>query len=277
MKRILLGLLIVGLVIMNNGASTVAAYSSAAAEACPVLRVRIDSVAVTPLQPAQQHIVNVSWAVNTPQCYTIDKFSVKGTITFANGQKRNFAQSVSGNLTSVQIRAPGLLPSPTYGISALAPRSVTVEVSANASAPVTGSAGNFGAVNPGQGDTTSPLNPCLPFVGVSDVQASFAGLIFSPENPNGTHFPKFKVKWQVNALPSCYKIDNFTVSVNLPRAPSGPKSKTVTVAGGQTATEIVFDNFPVSADFTPGVILASVRASGTARITGNDKKELQLN
>ena len=275
MTRIFLGLLIVGLIILNNGASTVASYSSETAEACPVLRVKIDSVAVTPLQPAQQHIVNVSWAVSTPQCYTTDKFSVKGTITFANGQKKNFAQSVSGNLTSAQIRAPGLLPSPTYGISALAPRSVTVEVSAVASAPVFGIARTV-VLN--EGDVVSPpLSSCLPQVQIQNAQAAFAGLVFSPENPKGNHFPKFKVKWQVNALPSCYRIDNFTVTVSLPRDPGGPKSKTVTVPGGQTATEIVFDNLPVSADFTPGVIVANVKANGTARITGSAQNDALLN
>ncbi len=276
MKRILLGLLIAGLAALNHGASTPSVSASVAAEACPAVRIRITSVTVTPPQAAQEHTVTVVWAAGAPQCYTINKFAVKGTLTFANGQKRGFAQSVAGNQSTVQIRVPGLLTSPLAAPS-LAPRSVSVEVSADASSPVTGSAGNFSAPPPGQGDTTSPLNSCLPLVGVSSVQAVFAGLLVSPENPNGTHFPKVNVSWQVNALPSCYKIDNFTVTVSLPRASGGPRRKTVTEPGGQNATEVVLDNSPVSADFTPGVILASVRASGTARITGNDRKEFQLN
>jgi len=145
---------------------------------------------------------------------------------------------------------------------------VKVGISADATSPVVGQAGNLGTTSPSQGDAVSPpLTSCLPLAPVSNVQGVFAGLIFSPENPNGTHFPKVKVTWQVSALPPCYKIESFSVTAKI-RAPAGLRSKTVTVSGNQTATEIVFDNFPVSADFTPGVILASVRASGTARITG---------
>jgi hypothetical protein len=275
MKNVFLTLLVAGLVIANNGASTLAANSSAAAEACPALPIRIASVTVSPLQPARQHTINVSWEAKTPQCFTINKFSLKGAITFANGEKKGFAQIASGNQSAVQIQVSGLLTLPAVANPSLAPRNVEVVVSAEASAPCAGAASNFPPPAPGAGDIISPPpNSCLPLVGISGVQASFAGLIVSPENPNGTHFPKFKVNWQINALPSCYKIDNFSVTVTLIRE---QKSKTVTVAGGQTATEIIFDNFPVTADFRPGVFGANVKVNGTARITGSAKNETQLN
>jgi hypothetical protein len=275
MKRIVPGLLLLGLFVLNNDAPTLAAYSSAATEACPVLPIRIASVTVSPLHPAREHTVNVSWEAKTPQCYAINKFSLKGVITFANGQKKGFTQTAPGNQTTVQIQVPGLLTLPAPANPSLAPRSVEVVVSAEASAPVTGVASNFPPPAPGTSDIISaPPNSCLPLVGISGVQASFAGLIVSPENPNGTHFPKFKVNWQVDGLPSCYKINNFSVTVTLIRE---QKSKTVSVAGGQTATEIIFDNFPVSADFRPGVFGANVKVNGTARITGSAKNETQLN
>jgi hypothetical protein len=152
---------------------------------------------------------------------------------------------------------------------------VEVGVSGEASAPVIGVASNFAPPPPGSSDIVSqPPSSCLPLVEVSGVQASFAGLIVSPESPNGTHFPKFKVSWQVNALPSCYKINKFSATVNLIRE---QRRKTVTVSGSQTAAEIVFDNFPVSPDFRPGVFSATVTATGTARITGSALKAIQLN
>jgi hypothetical protein len=95
MKNVFLGLLLAGLVIANNGASTLAANSSAAAEACPTLPIRIASVTVSPLQPARRHTVNVSWEAKTPHCFTINKFSLKGAITFANGQKKGFSQTAT--------------------------------------------------------------------------------------------------------------------------------------------------------------------------------------
>ncbi len=144
MKNVFLGLLVAGLVITNNGVSTLAAYSSTAAEACPVLPIGIGRVAVSPLQPARQHFVIVSWEARAPQCYTIEKFYVKGEITFANGAKKNFVQTTPGNQTTVQIQVPGLLTLPAAANPSLAPRSVEVEVTAEASAPVTGSGNNFG-------------------------------------------------------------------------------------------------------------------------------------
>jgi hypothetical protein len=275
MKRIVPSLLLLGLVVLNNDASTLATRPSASAEDCPALPVRIVKVTVSPLQPAPQHMVNVSWEAKRPQCYTINKFSLKGVITFANGEKKGFVQTAHGNQSTVQIQVPGLLTLPALANPSLAPRSVEVVVSAEASAPVIGVASNFPPPAPGAGDIISaPPNSCLPLVEVSGVQASFSGLVVSPENPIGTHFPKFKVIWRVNALPSCYKIDNFSVTVTLIRE---QKSKTVTVAGGQTATEIIFDNFPVSADFRPGVIGANVKATGTARVTGSAQIVTQLN
>jgi hypothetical protein len=275
MKRIVPGLLLLGLVVLNHDAPALAAYSSAAAEACPALPVRIERVTVSPQQPARQHTVDISWEAKKPQCYTINKFSVKGAITFANGQKKGFAQTVHGNQSTVQIQVPGLLTLPGLANPSLAPRIVEVVVSAEASAPVIGVASNFPPPAPGAGDIISaPPNSCLPLVDVSGVQVSFTGLIVSPENPIGTHFPKFKVNWRVNALPSCYKVDNFSVTVTLIRE---QKSKTVTVSGGQTATEVVFDNFPVPADFRPGVIGANVKANGTARVTGSAQSVTQIN
>jgi hypothetical protein len=275
MKRAFLGLLIVSLIVSNNGASTLAANSSAAAEACPALPIRIVKVTVSPLQPARQHTVTVSWEAKPPQCFTINRFSLRGAITFANGQKKGFTQTVPGNQSTVQIQVPGLILLPASANPSLAPSSVEVMVSAEASAPVTGAASNFPTPAPGASDIIfPPPNSCLPLVGISGVQPSFAGLIVSPENPNGTHFPKFKVTWQVNALPSCYKINNFSVTVTLIRE---QKSKTVTVTGAQTATEIIFDNFPVPADFRPGVTGANVKANGTARITGSAQNVTQIN
>ncbi len=93
----------------------------------------------------------------------------------------------------------------------------------------------------------------------------------SPENPNGTNFPKFKVIWQVNALPSCYRINNYSVTVTIPR-----QQKTVTVSGNQTATEVILDQ-SVPADFKPSLIMAIVKDTGTARIAGSAKNKTQLN
>lgn len=256
------------------------ANASAAAEpACPELRVRITSVELTPQQPAQQHIVKVAWAASAPPCYTLNNFNLRGVITFANGQTKSFAQSVAGNQTSVQIQVPGLATNTTPSLAqpGMIPRSVKVGLSAEASATIAGAAGNLNTASPSEGDVVSaPPTSCLPLVQIQNVQAVFAGLVFSPENPNGTHFPKVKVSWQVYALPPCYRIEKFTVSALL-RGTGGTRSKTVTVSGNQTATEIVFGNFPVAVNFTAGLILANVRASGTAKITGSDQRELQLN
>ncbi len=283
MKRMFLGLLIASLGILNEPAATLAGRAGAAGlppappEACPALSIKISGVEVTPKQPAQQHIVKVSWAANTPQCFTINKFTLRGTITFANGQTKSFSQTAPGNLTTVLIQVPGLLTLPAISSPALAPRGVKVGISADASSPVAGQAGNLGTTGPSEGDVVSPpLTSCLPLAPASNVQGVFAGLIFSPENPNGTHFPKVKVTWQVNNLPACYKIDTFSITAML-RGTGGTKSKSETVSGSLRATEIVFDNFPVSADFKPGVIVANIKATGTARITGSAQNETQLN
>jgi hypothetical protein len=250
---------------------------AAAQSVCPGLRVRITSVELTPQQPAQQHIVKVAWVASAPACYTINKFHLRGVITFANGQTKPFAQSVAGNQTSVQIPVPGLATNTTPSLitSGMIPSSVKVGLSAEASATIAGSSANPNTSS--EGDAVSPPpTSCLPLVQIQNVQAIFTGLIVSPENPNGTHFPKVKVSWQVNALPPCYKIEKFTVTALL-RGTAGTRSKSVIVSGQQTATEIVFDNFPVPANFTAGLVLATVRASGITRITGSDQRELQLN
>ena len=275
MKRIIPVLLFTSLLTLGF----VNASAIAQPTACPELPVRITRVELTPQQPAQQHIVKVAWAASAPPCYTINRFNLRGIITFANGQTKTFAQSVAGNQTSVQIQVAGLATNtpPLLVTQGMIPRSVKVALTAEAGAAITGVARNLNATPPGAGDVVSaPPTSCLPLVQIQNVQAVFTGLVTSPENPNGTHFPKVKVSWQLNALPPCYKIERFSVTALL-RGTGGTRSKTVTVSGTQTETEIVFDNFPVAANFTAGLILANVRASGTGRITGSDQRELQLN
>ncbi len=274
MNRIILNLIVTSLLTLSFVNALAIAQP-----ACPELRVRITSVELMPQQAAQQYIVKVAWTASTPPCYTLNKFHLRGVITFANGQTKSFAQSVAGNQTSVQIQVSGLATNTTPSLvtPGMTPRSVKVSITGEASAAIVGTSGNLNPATPSEGDVVSaPPTSCLPLVQIQNVQAIFTGLVFSPENPNGTHFPKVKVSWQVTALPPCYKIEKYTISVLL-RGTGGTRSKTITVSGNQTATEIVFDNFPVSANFMAGVILANVRASGTARITGSDQRELQIN
>jgi hypothetical protein len=238
---------------------TTALRAQSALQACPDLKVRITSLELVPQQPAQQHLVRVTWVASTPPCFTLNKFHLRGTVTFANGQTKGFQQTVAGTQFSAQFQVPGL---------ATAPRRVKVGIAAEASATITGTSGDPNTV--GDLITTS----CLPQVQIQNVQAVFAGVVAAPAN--GSFFPKVKVTWLVNALPACYRIEKITVTALL-RGAVGTKTKTVTVAGNQTATEVVFDNFPVAADFSPGLTTASLRASGTARLTGSDQRELQLN
>jgi hypothetical protein len=266
MKRLFSGLLMISLMILHQATSVLAGYSPIAPQACPVLSVRITSVEVTPRQPAREHTIRVSWAAVAPECFTVRRVEIKGRLIFANGQARGFGQFVSVSQNTLLIQVPGLLLS--------APVKVEVAVAAEAGAPVAGDSSPTASCT--ECDYVSPAPSCLPPVQVTDVQAVFAGLVVSPENPSGTHFPKVKVSWRVADLPSCYKIGSFRVSA-LIRATGGTRTKAATVSGSQTATEIVFDNFPVPSDFQPGLILASVAASGTATITGSDRKEVPLN
>jgi hypothetical protein len=247
---------------------TTALRAQSALQACPDLKVRITSLELVPQQPAQQHLVRVTWAASTPPCFTLNKFHLRGTVTFANGQTKGFQQTVAGTQFSAQFQVPGLATAPLLITPSQAPRSVKVSIAAEATAPIIGTSGDPNAV--GDLITTS----CLPQVQIQKVQAMFTGLVAAPTN--GSFFPKVKVTWLVNAMPACYRIEKFTVTALL-RGSVGTKTKTVTVAGNQTATEIVFDNFPVAADFTAGLTSASLRASGTARLTGSDQRELQLN
>lgn len=247
---------------------TTALFAQPATQACPDLKVRITSLVITPQQGAQQHLVRVTWAATAPPCFTINKFHLRGTVTFANGQTKGFQQTVAGTQFGAQFLVPGLASTTLPSLSALAPRSVNVSISAEATASIIGTSGDPNAV--GDALPTS----CLPKAQIQNVQAVFAGLVNAPTG--NSFFPKVKVTWQVNALPPCYRIEQFTITALL-RAAVGTKTKSVTVAGNQTATEVVFDNFPVAADFVPGLTTASLRATGTARITSSDQRELQLN
>ena len=175
MKRIILNLLVTSLLTLN-----LVNASAAAQSACPELRVRITSVEIIPQQPAQQHIVKVAWGSSAPPCYTINKFHLRGTITFANGQTKSFAQSAAGNQTSVQIQVAGLATNttPSLATPGMIPRSVNVSVTAEASASIAGVAGNLNTTAPSEGDVVSAApTSCLPLVQIQNVQAVFAGLV----------------------------------------------------------------------------------------------------
>jgi len=240
-----------------------------AAEPCPQLRVRITSLELTPQQPAQQHIVKLTWQAGTPACYTINQFTVKGSITFANGQTKTFAQTVSGNETGVQISVAGLATG-TPLVPGMVPRSVQVVLVATAGSPIAGSSRSGSTAPDGLADGVSPPpTSCLPPVEIQNVQASMV----APVPGTIPLFPKVKVSWQVNTMPTCYKIERFTVTVLL-RAEVGTRSKTVTVPGTQRSVEIVFEDVPPPSG--DALVLANVSASGTAEISGKDQRELLI-
>lgn len=274
MKRVLLCVLMLGAVLIVASTRTLTAPSAQAGapQSCPALPVRVTGLEVNPQQAAQQHLVTVTWAVSSPECFKIQRSEIKGKLTFANGQSKPFAQSVSGSQTSFQFQVPGLLPAVGLPSASQAPVKAEAGVTVTATAPVAGDSSPPCT----ECDVPTTVTSCLPLAHVLNVRAVFAGLLVSPENPAGTHFPKVKVSWQVSVPPPCYNIEALAVTVKM-RTTTGLLTKTVTVPGNQSAVEIVFDNSPVPANFTPGLILASVRASGTARITGNAQKELQLN
>lgn len=240
-----------------------------AAEPCPQLRVHIMNLEITPQQPAQQHIVKLTWQANTPTCYTINKFTVKGTITFANGQTKAFTQTVPGNETSVQISVAGLATATPLVVPGMAPQNVKVTLVAAAGSSIAGSNRNMSTAPDGLADAVSALpTSCLPLVEIQNVQA----VIVVPATGTVSPHPKVKVSWQVNALPTCYKVERFTVTVLL-RAAVGTRSKTVTVPGTQRSAEIVFEDI-VSPTLGDTLILAKVGAFGTAEISGKDRREL---
>jgi hypothetical protein len=240
-----------------------------AAEPCPQLRVRITNLEITPQQPAQQHIVKLTWQAGAPTCYTINQFTVKGTITFANGQTKVFTQTVPGNETNVQISVAGLATATSLVVPGMAPRNVQVTLVAAAGSSIAGSNRNMSTAPDGLADVVSlPPTSCLPLVEIQNVQAVMAEPVPTTISPH----PKVKVSWQVNTLPTCYKIERFTVTVLL-RAAVGTRSKSVTVPGTQRSVEIVFEDVPPSSG--DALVLANVRASGTAEISGKDQRELQ--
>ena len=269
MKRLILGLLFIGLLMFNLPQT-----ASAAPQACPALPIKIRTIEVEPKQAAAQHVVKIAWVAPAPECYTINRFVVKGTLTFANGQSKTFTQIVAGDQTGAQIPVPGPVVLHPLPVPAVAPRSVSVAVQAEASASFFGVASPPSSSEPPAGDIVSPSS-CLPPVQVTVTEAIFTGLVFSPENPAGTHFPKVKVTWQAMNLPPCYTIEHFTVTVLL-RGTGGTRTKSVTVPPTQTQAEVVFDNFPVAANFQPGVINAKIAASGTASIKGFDHREFPI-
>ncbi len=242
-----------------------------ATEPCPHLPIRITRLELTPQQPAQQHIVKLTWQAGTPACYTINQFTIRGTITFANGQTKTFAQTVSGNETGVQISVAGLATGTPLVLPGMAPRSVQVVLGATASSPIAGSSRSGSTAPDGLADAVSPPpTSCLPPVEIQNVQAVMAEPVPTTISPH----PKVKVSWQVNTLPTCYKIERFMVTVLL-RAAVGTRSKTVTVPGTQRSVEVVFETSTLSPTGDT-LVLANVSASGTAEISGKDQRELQI-
>ena len=105
---IALGAVLIGIGLCMFTPQSVQAVS---VKACPALPVKITGLEVTPRQAARQHTVKVTWAVSSPECFTIQRFEIKGKLTFANGQSKSFAQSVGGNESSLEFQVPGFCPS----------------------------------------------------------------------------------------------------------------------------------------------------------------------
>src|SRR5262245_16138035 len=53
---------------------------------CPTPSVRITSLQVIPHAPATQYLVSVTWTAQAPQCFTMSRFLISGTVTFSNNQ-----------------------------------------------------------------------------------------------------------------------------------------------------------------------------------------------
>lgn len=230
---------------------------------CPDVRIEINFVNVTPATPAQQHVVNMTWTASKPPCFTISGFKVSGTVTFANGQTRDFESAVPGSQLGAHI--------PVAGIAQTTPRKVTVKVGATATAAINGSA-IFPA--PSSGPTLVASGPCTITMHVN--QASMSGLVPAPERPGQDFFPKVKVEWQTPNLPACQRVNQFKVDVEL--IFKGKSNKfSQTVPGTQYSTEVIVNSLAVGSDFVPESIKATVTATGESRITGVALKEAAAN
>ena len=224
---------------------------------CPDIGMNITFVGVTPAVPAQQHVVNLTWTASNPTCFTISGFKVNGTVTFANGQTRDFESAVPGNQLAAHIPFPG--------ISETRPRKVIVKVSATATAAITGS-GNF----VGPGPTLVGSGPCL--ITVQVTQATMSGLVPAPDRPGQDFHPKVKVEWQTPNLSACQRVNQFKVEGEL--IFKGKASAfSQTVSGTQSSIEITLKSLAVGSNFAPESVKAKVTATGESKITGAAQKE----
>ncbi len=225
-------------------------------ESCPTLGITINSVVLTPAAPAQQHVVNLSWSAGAPQCFSISGYQVKGFVTFANGQAKEFEGAFPANQTGAHIPVPG--------ITNTKPQKVVVKVGATATDAITGT-GIFPS-----GLTVSQL--C--HLTVKNVQASMTGLAPAPNRPGQDFHPKVRVQWQVD-LASCQRIDQFKVEGEL--IFKGKSNKfSQTVAGNLNSIETTLTSLAVGSDFAPDSIRATVTATGQSTITGSAQKEIQV-
>ena len=228
---------------------------------CPDIRIDINFLNVTPATPAQQHVVNLTWTASKPPCFTISGFKVSGTVTFANGQTRDFESAVQGSQLGAHV--------PFAGIAQTTPRKVTVKVGATATAAINGS-----AIFPAPSPTFVTSGPCTITMHVN--QASMIGLVPASERPGQDFFPKVKVEWQTPNLPACQRVSQFKVDVKL--IFKGKSNKfSQTVPGTQYSTEVILKSIAVGSDFVPESIKATVTATGESRITGVALKDAAVN
>lgn len=228
---------------------------------CPDIRIEINFAGITPQAPAQQHVLNLTWTAAKPPCFTISGFKVGGTVTFENGQTREFDSAVPGTQFAAHI--------PFAGIAQTRPRKVTVKVTASATAAITGS-----AIFPAPSPQLVSSGPCQITFFVT--QAVMSGLVPAPDRPGQDFHPKVKVEWQTTNLPACQRINQFKVEGELVfNGKSHPFSQTV--PGTQSSTEITVKSLAVGSNFAPQSVKAKVTAVGESRITGVGQREAAVN
>jgi hypothetical protein len=224
--------------------------------------INITSITIDPKVPAANHTVKVTWNAQAPSCFSLERFVISGVVTFANRQTRAFQARATGNQNTISLNVAG-------GIDrGFTPREVAATVAGFAKAPTRGQATLPASLS---------LTPSCPLImGLEVTQAIFDGLQPAPTRPGQDFFPKVKVSWRADNLPPCFAISEFELTVELR---SGGKShqKKITVPGNQRSAVVVVDSIAVGSSFVPDQISARTIGTGTARIEGSAKKEVQIN
>jgi len=249
--------LVLGLVVLLMTAAEASQSVNNPPGPCPPLDLTINSVVVTPTTPAQQHVVNLSWSSHPPFCFNLSGVEARGSVTFGNGQIREFDQRFPANQFGAHI--------PVSGITNVRPIKIVVKLEATAVATVTGNS-SFPSGLTFESDCKLP---------VYNVQAAMTGLVPVPNRPGQDFNPKVRVQWQTLPAP-CQRVNLIKIDGVLIYQGKSTKFSQM-VGGNQTSVETTITSVTVGSNFVPDQILAKVTASGQATISQTAKKDLPVN